>query len=85
MTKRDRVRAAAAAGKAVEGAAVAANPANPATVTALAVTGTPAPMTMAELLAELYPNGGPKRVAGGMAIALQRELRRRNRKAEKGY
>lgn len=64
------------------------NPAIPASVAELAVTApvtTPAPMTMAELIAEEFPNGAPARMAGGMAFALQRELRRRNRKAEKGY
>jgi hypothetical protein len=40
---------------------------------------------MAELLAEQFPLGAPARVAGGMAHELQRELRRRNRLAEKGY
>jgi hypothetical protein len=45
----------------------------------------PRTWTMEELLAEQYPQGAPARVAGGMAMALQRELRRRNRKAEKGY
>jgi hypothetical protein len=40
---------------------------------------------MADLLAEHFPAGVPARVPGGMAFALQRELRRRNRKAEKGY
>lgn len=44
----------------------------------------PKASTMAELLAEQFPQGAP-RVAGGMAIALQRELRRRNRLTEKGY
>jgi hypothetical protein len=40
---------------------------------------------MAELLAEEYPQGAPTRLAGAMVNALQRELRRRNRKAELGY
>lgn len=63
-----------------------ANTANTATVAELAVPpAMAAPITMADLLAEQFPQGAPARLAGGMAIALQRELRRRNRKAEKGY
>jgi|HubBroStandDraft_4_1064222.scaffolds.fasta_scaffold67106_2 hypothetical protein len=52
----------------------------------LSVETPPDPLTMPELLAEQFPQGAPARVSGGMAAALQRELRRRNRKAEKkGY
>jgi len=39
--------------------------------------------TMDELVAEYFPNA--KRLSGGVVAGLQRELRRRNRKAEKGY
>lgn len=39
--------------------------------------------TMDELLEEYFP--GATRVSGGVAAGLQRELRRRNRMAEKGY
>lgn len=39
--------------------------------------------TMDELMAEYFP--GATRVSGGVAAGLQRELRRRNRLAEKGY
>jgi hypothetical protein len=39
--------------------------------------------TMEELVAEYFPNA--KRFSGGAAAGLERELRRRNRLAERGY
>jgi len=39
--------------------------------------------TVDELLEEYFP--GATKVSGGVLAGLQREMRRRNRKAEKGY